>query len=190
MANAAPFMARPMRRLIAGVIDVWICLFVFSLGGVTTSINGESNPLELLVHNKGAFIVYAAYHAVCFLSFRGATAGLYLADIRIVNAATGADMSRLQMLGRAAFRPAFLYLFWWSSSFAPDVPGADTGLVIAPLLVELAMMFTLPTRQTLTDLIARTLVVNMPPPQPHRAPAAPMYSPSDAEFGVRPSRRK
>lgn len=190
MANAAPFMARPMRRLMAGVIDLWICIFLFSLGGMTTSINGESNPLELLVHNKSAFVVYAAYHAVCFLSFRGATAGLYFTDIRIVNAATGVDMSRLQMLARAAFRPAFLYLFWWAGSFAPNLPGADTALVVVPLLVELGMMFTLPTRQTLSDLVSRTVVVNIPPPQPHRAPAAPMYSPSDAEFGVRPRRRK
>jgi hypothetical protein len=53
-------------------------------------------------------------------------------------------------------------------------------------VVELGMMFTLPTRQTLADLVARTLVINVPPPQPHRAPAAPMYSATDAEFGVRP----
>jgi hypothetical protein len=63
-------------------------------------------------------------------------------------------------------------------------------MVASVLLSELGMMYTLPTRQTLSDLVSRTLVVNVPPPQPHRAPAAPMYSPTDAEFGVRPGRRK
>lgn len=34
-----------------------------------------------------------------------------------------------------------------------------------------------------------TLVVKMPPPQAHRAPAVPMFSAGDAEFGVPPRRR-
>lgn len=38
--------------------------------------------------------------------------------------------------------------------------------------------------RTLTDRFAGTIVISMPPPQPHRAPAFPMYSRHDAEFGV------
>jgi hypothetical protein len=43
---------------------------------------------------------------------------------------------------------------------------------------------------TIADIVAHTRVVNTPPPQPHRAPAGPMYSATDAEFGYQPRRRK
>ncbi len=49
-------------------------------------------------------------------------------------------------------------------------------------------MSTLPTRQSTSDLLCRTFVVSALPLQPHRAPAAPMFSATDAKFGVRPQR--
>jgi len=45
-----------------------------------------------------------------------------------------------------------------------------------------------PWRRSVADVLFGTMVINVPPPQPHRASAAPMYSPDDAEFGLRPRR--
>jgi uncharacterized RDD family membrane protein YckC len=191
MANAAPYIARPIRRVVAGALDLWACLFVvFWVFGVTTSVSYSSSYIEVILLNKMAFVAYAAYHAICFWAFRGTTPGLYFLDIRVVSASNGAELSFVQILARAGFRPIFLYSFWWTAGLAASLPGADTILLVAPVLAELGMMFTLPTRQTLSDLVSRTLVVNIPPPQPHRAPAAPMYSPSDAEFGIRSGKTK
>jgi uncharacterized RDD family membrane protein YckC len=189
MANAAPFIARPMRRVVAGVVDAWVCIFLFSLTGVTTSISNAS-AIDVVLHNSAAFVVYAVYHAVCFSLFRGSSPGLHFLDIRVVSALDAGELPLVQAFARAAFRPAFLYLLWWMAAMAKPVPGVDMALLAAPVLLELGMMFTLPSRQTLSDLVSRTLVVNIPPPQPHRAPAAPMYSATDAEFGVRPRRVK
>ena len=187
MANAAPFIARPMRRVLAGVVDAWVCIFLFAITGVTTSI-GNASAVELVLHNSSAFVVYAAYHAVCFSLFRGSSPGLHFLDIRVVSALGGGELSLVQAFARAAFRPAFLFLLWWTAAMAKPAPGVDMALLAAPILLELGMMFTLPSRQTLADLGSRTLVANIPPPQPHRAPAASMYSATDAEFGVRPRR--
>ena len=71
-------------------------------------------------------------------------------------------------------------------SFYPDAQ----FLAILPgllwLLVELFLVESGPVPRSLTDRLARSLVVNIPPPQPHRAPAVPMYSATDGEFGPRP----
>lgn len=42
--------------------------------------------------------------------------------------------------------------------------------------------------QSVADFLSGTLVVKLPPPQAHRAPAVPMFSAHDAEFGVPPRR--
>jgi uncharacterized RDD family membrane protein YckC len=59
-------------------------------------------------------------------------------------------------------------------------------LACIPLVIELALIAHTSWRQSVADLLAGTLVVNMPQPQPHRAPAVPMYSATDAEFGPPP----
>jgi hypothetical protein len=51
--------------------------------------------------------------------------------------------------------------------------------------IDLVLISSLQFKQSLADLICRTLVVNAPPPRPHRAPAGPMHSSLDAEFGPR-----
>ena len=185
MANAAPFIAPPVRRLGAGIIDFVLALMVAGIvSGVAQAAGYSSNQLEL------ALIVYTLYHAVFYLVWDGQTPGLRIFDIRTVSLVGGVELSVSQALGRAGFRPWLLYLVGWASSAIATRFNVVAVLVLALPLAELGMMFTLPSRQTLSDLISRTLVVNVPPPQPHRAPAAPMYSPTDAEFGVRPQRTK
>jgi hypothetical protein len=57
-------------------------------------------------------------------------------------------------------------------------------------LIAVGLLFSLRSRRTIADFVAGTLVVNTPPLQPHRAPAAPMYSAGDAEFGYAPRKPK
>ena len=54
-----------------------------------------------------------------------------------------------------------------------------------PIAMEAGLIVFHPLRRSLADLVAGTVVVASPPVQPHRAPAAPMFSKSDAEFGSR-----
>jgi uncharacterized RDD family membrane protein YckC len=185
MASAAPFIANPIRRLAGGLVD--LVLAVMSAGiisGMAQTLGYTSNQLEL------ALLIYAIYHASFYWLGGGQTPGQRTFDIRTVSAVGGIDLSTAQALARAGLRPLVLYLTGWASNSVLPHFNVAAVIVLAPLLGELGMMFTLPTRQTLSDLASRTLVVNVPPLQPHRAPAAPMYSPTDVEFGVRPKRTK
>jgi len=186
MANAAPFIADPIRRLAAGLVDLVLALMSAGfIAGIAQTVGYTSNQLEL------ALIIYAMYHAGFYWLWSGQTPGLRTFDIRTVSALGGIELSLIQALTRSGLRPLLLYLLGWASYLiAPHQFNVVAVIVLAPLLGELGMMFTLPSRQTLCDIVSRTLVVNVPPPQPHRAPAAPMYSPTDAEFGVRPQRIK
>lgn len=189
MANAAPYIATPLRRLAAGTADFLLCFGVGIFGwGIVVSSSDASTFVELALRNKAPFLVYAGYHALCLWRFGGQTLGLYLLNIQIVRASGGGELSFAQALLRGAFRPLLVYLFAQAAIAAQSTFGPAVSLAAVPLVVELGMMFTLASRQTLSDIVSRTLVVNLPPPQPHRAPAAPMYSATDAEFGVRPRR--
>jgi uncharacterized RDD family membrane protein YckC len=180
MANAAPYIAQPLRRVVAGVLDLVVLLFFVLLAA---ALIGQARPSE---HVAAALFTYGLYHAAFLSLLGGATPAQRVFDMRIVSMKAGGELSVGQTFLRSMFRPMFLYATGWTAVVLAPPPSVLMVLFVAPLLVELGMMFTLPTRQTLTDLVARTLVINVPPPQPHRAPAAPMYSATDAEFGVRP----
>ena len=137
-----------------------------------------------------ASITYALYHLVFFWFLAGATPGLRAFDMQVVRASDGRELSIVRAVVRSGFRPLLLCVIGWSADFFLVSFNPLGPALAAPLLLELGMMFTLPSRQTLSDLVANTLVVNVPPPQPHRAPAAPMYSPTDAEFGLPPRRHR
>ena len=191
LANAAPYIATPARRLAAGAVDLLLCLGISIFGlGVIVSSSNASTLLEVALLNKAPFLVYAGYHAVCLWRFSGQTLGLYLLNIRVVRASGGGELSLLRAALRGALRPVLIYLFGQAAVAAQAGSGPVASIVAVPVLVELGMMFSLSTRQTLSDIACGTLVVNLPPPQPHRAPAGPMYSTTDAEFGVRPHRRR
>ena len=189
MSNAAPFIAPPWKRVIAGAIDLILCAILWV---IVTSAISESQPGGFWVTHLAAIAsaVYLVYHFAFFWYLADATPGLRALDMRIVRTSGGGALSIAQMLLRPAIRPLMLWGFFWSADFALWPFFRAEPVLLAPLFLELGMMFTLPSRQTLSDLVAGTLVVNVPPPQPHRAPAGPMYSPSDAEFGLPPGGRK
>ena len=189
MPNAAPFLASPLKRAFAGAADafVYLLVLVFVIAAVTgTEPRGFSVPLMAVI----ASATYVLYHSASFWYLDDATPGMRVLNMRIVRASGGRALSFAQTLIRPAVRPLLLWVFAWSAYFLDWRSARLQAALIAPLLLELGMMFTLPSRQTLSDLVAKTLVVNVPPPQPHRAPAGPMYSPTDAEFGLPPGGRK
>jgi len=173
--------------MFAGVIDAvlyFIC-FVFA----TVAVQGSSG-FGMLVLASVASVTYVLYHLFFFWFFAGATPGLRAFSMQVVSASDGRELSILRGLVRSGFRPLLLCAFGWSVDLFAGPSVRVEAVLAAALLLELGMMFTLPSRQTLSDLVARTLVVNVPQPQPHRAPAAPMYSASDAEFGLPPRRHR
>jgi uncharacterized RDD family membrane protein YckC len=169
-----------MRRVAAGAIDVVLSM----IGAVVLIALGAAAGLGL-AELEVPLLLYGAYHALFYWLWDGQTPGLAILDIRVVSA-NGGELLAAQAMLRGLLRPLALYALGWSAWLGAHEPGVVAVSVATLLLVELGMMFTLPSRQTLSDLVSRTLVVDAPPPQPHRAPAAPMYSETDAEFGVRP----
>lgn len=185
MPNAAPFIAHPARRIAAGIVDlVVVGLLMTPALFLAGHLQLRSEGVELVLS------VYGLYHFVCYSWFQGGTVGLRLFDMQVVGARSGQPLSAWHALARAAFRPALIYAVGWIAFSTPLLFPMIMPVLIAPLFVELAMMFISPARQTLSDFVTGTLVINLPPPQPHRAPAGPMYSPTDAEFGLRPKRIK
>ncbi|MDT9001570.1 RDD family protein [Paucibacter sp. APW11] len=121
--------------------------------------------------------LYSAYQVVTVLH-PDAGIGKILQRISVVSAATGQGPSSQQALLRSLVRCT------WALCGVSFASAADSSFLVAlPVIAELALATMHPLRQTLADLVAGTVVIATPPVQPHRAPAAPMYSRNDAEFG-------
>ena len=190
MANAAPYIASPTRRVLAGAMDLALCMFLLLMLEVIVGIGAAASEMDVDFLNPAGLITYAAYHLVFFWLFQGQSPGLSLFHIRVVKATNGEELGLSRALLRSVFRPVALYVLNLGATVLHPIGSATAAIWATPLAIEMGMMFTLPTRQTLTDLVSKTFVVNTPLPQPHRAPAAPMYSETDAEFGVRPRRHE
>ena len=121
--------------------------------------------------------IYAVYQVVAVLH-PDAGIGKVVQRISVVSATTGQLPSLQQALYRSLVRCAFALC---GVSVASAL--GSNFLVALPVFAELALVAMHPLRQTLADLLAGTIVIATPPVQPHRAPAAPMYSKNDAEFG-------
>jgi uncharacterized RDD family membrane protein YckC len=183
--KAAPFLASPLMRVAGGAIDAVVCVMAILLA--MAAVGGRGGMPRFAALASG---VYILYHVAFFWYLDDSTPGQRAWSLRTVSA-SGGPLSFLQTLIRPGIRALLVCVFAWSADFFwPRLGDPYLWLksALAPLLLEAGMMFTLPSRQTLSDLVARTLVVNIPPPQPHRAPAGPMYSGNDAEFGLPPKR--
>ncbi|HVK56981.1 MAG TPA: RDD family protein, partial [Burkholderiales bacterium] len=127
-------------------------------------------------------MVFFAYHFGCLVAREGRTLGKTAVDICVISAA-GQPLSIAQCMLRSGVRATpFIML---------SVPGIDVVgalLLLALLLVEFYLIEQPPSRQTVADRVAHSLVVKLPPLQPHRAPAGPMFSAHDTEFGFPPQR--
>jgi uncharacterized RDD family membrane protein YckC len=129
------------------------------------------------------FSLYFAYLVVGLIkpSFGIGKSAQNISVVRLTNAE---KLSPGQATTRTAVRCS-LALTGLSLSKAAEVD----AIAIAPILVEVLFMYLHPLRQTISDIAAGSVVITMPPSQPHRAPAAPMFSRNDAEFGNRDKER-
>ena len=144
--------------------------------------------------SAGAFefsLLFFAYH-VYFLAFKeGVSPGKFIQNIAVVSS-NGRPLHVWQAFARAGCL-AFPWLlistgdFQWLAGLASrDVLAALPTTGAALIAIDLALIEFVVDRRSLTDRIASTTVVSLPPPQPHRAPAVPMFSANDAEFGLPP----
>jgi uncharacterized RDD family membrane protein YckC len=157
--------------------------FIVGLAAVSTyalaDAAGYRLDFEMLVP-----AVYFVYHAAFLHLWAGQSPGRRTFGIAVISA-VGTDLRVWQVLARSAARPSMVLAA--SVSILPFSYGDfDVQIAAAVVLLEAGLLFSMASRRTGADLISGTLVVNTPPLQPHRAPAAPMYSATDAEFGYPP----
>jgi uncharacterized RDD family membrane protein YckC len=173
------YLASPLRRVAAAAIDFAVALLLAILAAAII----QQVRLDPLAIGIASVLVFVAYH-FCFLYYwSGETPGRRVLSIRVVSSRPAIDLTLVQCVARPLLR------FLWLVAFIPlESALRIPWIAFIPALAELVLMTYLPSRQTVADLLCRTVVVNIPPPQPHRAPAGPMYSATDAEFGV-PAKR-
>ena len=181
MSTATPFVASPQRRIVAHVIDLGPILLLTLVGLGIVDALGFDHTVVIVVGP----LIFAAYHAYFNHQRFGESPGRRLVDIRVVTAQRGGDLTSLQ----SYLRPS-IQVLWWVS-FVPLCRVFHVlWLAAIPLLIDLFLISLTPWRRSIADLVCRTIVVRTPPPQPHRAPAGPMYSATDGEFGVVPRDRR
>jgi uncharacterized RDD family membrane protein YckC len=184
MSAPTHFSASSKKRIAAFAFD----FFASSLLFLCAAVACESVGLD--IRSFCNYVFCLTTYQLAFLLFRsGATLGKTLQDIAVVSE-NGAGLAAWQSVVRVLVRYAPLLLTTvphkeWE--LWPAVLGltakAFAGFV---WLRELNLLQNSPTRQTLADRASRSIVINLPPPHTHRAPAGPMYSATDTEFGVPP----
>ena len=134
-------------------------------------------------------ITYALYVALYVGMPERNTPGEKLHAIEPVTSG-GRKLTTWRWMARLVFVSAL-----WSGSLLlfdtqPNLPvsvvvwlAAVLGAVVLYGLADLFMLFVHRVPRSLTDRLLRIAVVYLPPVQPHRAPAGPMYSAKDREFG-------
>lgn len=186
MTAPSHFTAPAKKRIAAFTFDFFFATLLF----LCASAVFETQGIDIgTVRNF--ILCHAAYHLGFLVLRAGSTPGKALQNIAVAS-----DSGQSLLVWRAAVRVAVRYL----PLLAVTVPYTEWevwpaifGLIVKIVagliwLCELHLLQNSPTRQTLADLAARSIVFDLPPPHTHRAPAGPMYSANDAEFGVPPRR--
>jgi len=180
VSASSPFLASAKARTLSALIDLGPTL-LFVIFGAALADRLQFGAAGTLT---AAITIYLAYHAAFNTAWDGETPGRRMMHIRLVNS-HGDGLSPARAVLRPIVRVA------WIAAFFPLVRQANSfAIFCAPISIDALLMFSLQWRQTTADFVCGTLVVNAPAVQPHRAPAGPMYSATDAEFGVRPRRLK
>lgn len=176
--NLGPHLAPSERRIAAFVIDLLLLGAAAIVFGAVMDEMGASGDAIALVA-CGAFV---AYHAMG-LADPSLGIGRVVVAISVVSLRGGPELSRLQCIARPVVR-----VLWTASGMLLAAVFSEPRLIPVPTIIDVALMAYHPARQTVADLVCRTAVVMLPPMQPHRAPAGPMFSADDAEFGSKPRR--
>jgi len=181
MVNVSSHVATPKKRFSAAFVD----LLLIGLAAVGVYALGDAVGYQA---DYGALVAvaYFGYHALFMQFWSGQTPGRRAFDI-IVISSSGDALSMTQIFLRSALRPVVI-LLPTAASLKAGTLELNPLITTAALFVEIALMYLIRTRRTVADLVSRCIVVNAPPLQPHRAPAVPMYSATDGEFGYPPRR--
>jgi hypothetical protein len=142
-------------------------------------------------------ITYTLYVAICACLRDRNTLGEKLHSIVPVTT-EGKQLAQWQWLARGVLLSSLWagWLLFFDTSPARMSP--SMVFLVAPLLAgvvlygltDLVMLVIRRTPRPVTDRLLRIAVVYSPPLQPHRAPAGPMYSATDREFGLPPKRKR
>lgn len=181
MSAARPHLASWERRFCAFAIDALLLLLALALLACAVQVLGEPPAASV-------FLVPAAYVAYQSLGTMQPhlSLGRTVAGIAVVSVRNGGAVSTAQSVARPVIRLAGLVV----AVVAAEVMDFDTRWCwVLPPGIELTLIAVTPWRQSAADFLSGTLVIKLPPPQAHRAPATPMFSAHDAEFGVPPRRR-
>jgi len=184
VASPSSFVAKSGKRVAAFLFDLLIVLFAFLVAATIAATTGHD-----LSSFQGFAVVSIAYHTLFITFWNGQTPGKQAQDICVVSV-DGQRPGQWRALARAAVRyiPLALLTIDWRDWVAIEAVASLCIKIFAVVLWlrELALLEGSPTRQTIADKIAGTLVVNLPAPEAHRAPAGPMFSATDEEFGTPP----
>jgi uncharacterized RDD family membrane protein YckC len=180
MPAAKPNLASWDRRLLASVLDamaLFVALLILFAFGEALGLSSQWIPAVIPV-------AYVAYNSAGLFAPR-LSFGRTVASISVVSIRGNGEVTGMQALVRPLVRVFALIL-----AFFICVVIEQNWLLMLPFVVDLALVMHTPWRQSMADLLAGTIVVNTPQPSPHRAPAGPMYSATDVEFGPPPRHRK
>lgn len=186
MTAPSHFTASAKKRIAAFTFDFFTATLIFLCAAVAL----ETQGIDIGTF-RNFVLSHAAYHLLFLLARSGSTIGKALQNIAVASE-NGQRLAVWQSAIRVAVRYLPLlavtvpYVEWEA---IPAILGLGVKVAAGVLwLRELHLVQNSPTRQTLADWAARSVVVNLPPPHTHRAPAGPMYSEHDAEFGAPPRR--
>ena len=188
MPSARPDIATKANRLVAYAFDivmVGMAYWFVAYAGQSANTSLES-PVVYAV-------LFFAYHLFFLRWNDGSSFGKSLRGICVISAA-GTKLTPSQAVIRA-LSLSFPFVLFSAHDFLEVLLSTlsdSTFLAMLPgalwCLAELYFAESDPMSRSVTDRFAHSLVVNIPPPQPHRAPAIPMYSATDVEFGPRPKK--
>ena len=183
MASPASFVASPNKRIAAFVFDSVVVTVGLLLVVVTLGRRNVEIPL---------FASFAAcawlYHVIATWAQHGQTLGRSVQGICVASA-SGLEASVRQLIVRASWRyfPLAALSIPWQEQVPAEAACALAIRVVAVLLWAREFLLLQGAEgRTQADRLADTCVVNAPPPDTHRAPAAPMFSANDVEFGTPP----
>ena len=180
MPTAKPHLASWDRRLLASALDALALLFTLLAFLAFT----ETLGLSSLLVAAAIPVAYVAYNSAALLTPKLGF-GRTVAGISVVSVRGHGEITRTQAVVRPLVRVLAIVVAFFIGAAA-----GQASFLMLPFVMELALIVHTPWRQSVADLLAGTIVVNTPQPSPHRAPAGPMYSATDAEFGPAPRRRK
>jgi len=172
-------LASLLQRVLAFVVDM--CVILVGLAGFQCLPISTESAIAIFV------ALFVGYHYAILLNPNFGI-GRVIAGITVIARQQSRNLAQIQCLTRPCIRVAWAITGFLLARSLRSISSIAVMALFLPLLIDLALITFHRARQSVADLLCDTIVVILPPPQPHRAPAAPMFSASDAEFGYPPKK--